>query len=399
MAGRAFIATLQERRTMLAALDALIANGSGGRPVIALRQVCALFVQIGFDNPDDTLTLFDELMATLAMELDDASIRVIAPELGRLPGVLPAFAATVLSRQDEDELRAAEPHETPVERRARARDPVEDAANPLTMARRASPDELVEIAAQPDLCEAMTGIIASRDFRPAVVACLQNPGARFTRSTLTMLAELAPSDRDLRVALANRQDLPEAVVDRLLPVIGREARARLLMSGPLIPIEEARQELADAEAELAQAGRQGLVPLSIDILAGQVREAKISLDDVVELLAAEARLPELAALATAFLSASYHTMHAMLCARLDHPAAILLKALGAGERSVEAVMALRRRCGFRDARESKRAKAVFNQYAADESRVLLKLIDEQMSAAAVEDKPAANPEFRLALVS
>jgi hypothetical protein len=244
----------------------------------------------------------------------------------------------------------------------------------------------------------MTGIIASRDFRPAVVACLQNPGARFARSTLTMLAELAPSDRDLRLALANRHDLPESVVDRLLPVIGREARARLLMSGPVIALEEARQELADAEAELSQAGRQGLLPLSIDMLAGQVREEKISLDDVVELLAAEARLPELAAFATAFLSASYHTMHAMLCARLDHPAAILLKALGAGEPGVDAVMSLRRRCGFRDARESKRAKGVFNHYAAEEAKVLVKLIDEQISAAAVDDAPVAQPEIRLALV-
>jgi hypothetical protein len=396
---------------MLGALDALIANGAGGRPVVALRQVCALFVRIGFDNPADTLSLFDDLMATLAMELDEACVCVLTPELGRLPTVLPLFAATMLSRHGEIELRAAEPIHieaepsaieappaAPPERRSRQRDPAEDASNPLTIARRASPDQLVEIAAQADLSEAMTGIIASRDYRPAVVACLQNASALFTRSTLTMLAELAPSDRDLRVALAGRQDLPETVVDRLLPVIGRDARARLLMSGPIIPLEEARQALADAESELAQAGRQGLLPLSIDMLAGQVREEKIALDDVVELLAAEARLPELAAFATAFLSASYHTMHAMLCARLDHASAILLKALGAGEPGVDAVMSLRRRCGFRDARESKRAKAIFNHYATDEAKVLLKLIDEQLSAEPVVGAPAVEPEIRLALV-
>ncbi len=395
---------------MLAVLDSLIANGAGGRPVIALRQACALLMRFGLGNASDTLAQFDELMTTLALELDEPSICALAPELGLLRSLTPIFAATVLTRHSEIELRAAEPagvgaEPGPIavaqpdwqERRARQRDPVEDAANPLTRARRAGPDELVEIASRPDLCETMTGIIASRDYRPAVVACLNNPQAQFSRSTLTMLAELAPSDRDLRAALAARQDLPEAVVDRLLPIIGREARARLLMSGPIIPLDEARQELADAEAELAQAGRQGLLPLSVDILAAQVREGKITLDDVVELLSAEARLPELAALATAFLSASYHTMHAMLCARLDHPAAILLKALGAGEPGVDAVMALRRRCGFRESRESKRARAVFNLYAADEAKVLVKLIDAWISAGAVEDQPAATPESSLAL--
>ncbi len=243
---------------MLAALDEMIAAGTGGRTTLALRQVCQLLLRVGFEDQPDMLSRFDELMSTLAMDLDDTGIVTLAPELDRMPGVLPAFASTVRSRFHEISLRdepkpmpagdveaqpALPPQESSVvaaskpkpvttsrplpppriDRRAAPRKPVEDANNPITLARRASPEQLEEIAQLPTLPEVLTGVLASRGHIPAIVRALQNDGARFNRATFVMLAELGVSDRPLREAMLARNDLPPEAFARLQPAIPRVA--------------------------------------------------------------------------------------------------------------------------------------------------------------------------------
>jgi hypothetical protein len=392
---------------MLAALDALIDNGTGGRPVIALKQVCALFLRVGFEGADDTSQRFDELMATIAMDLDDDSVRVLAPELRSLPGVLPAFASTVMSRFHEITLRADDSLAAPPasaqppaarERRGDPRDPAADAADPVTLARRASPDQLLEIARLPVLPELLTNVLVSRGHMPAILAALANDRAAFARSSLTMLAELAAGDRALRSALLARPALPDAAVDRLLPVIGREARARLIMSGADISTEAARLRLAEADAAQAQAMRTGLRPEPVDAILSALGDRSIAVDDAIRALSDDGRLAELAAFATARLGVGYPAAYAMLSARLDHPAAILVKALGGGRVSVEHVMAVRRRCGLRDARDTASAVLAFDRQDAVEAGVLVKLVDGARAAADAAQEPMQDVERGLSLV-
>jgi hypothetical protein len=243
---------------MIAALDEMIAAGTGGRTTIALRQVCQLMLRVGFEDQPDMLDRFDELMSTLAMDLDDTGIVTLAPELERMPGILPAFSATMRSRFHEIALRnepkpiaresveahaddaappqptaearkaapAPLPRQTPpprIERRATPRDAAQDADNPITLARRASPDQLAEIALLPTLPEVLTGVLASRGHIPAIVTALRNPGARFNRATFVMLAELGVSDRPLWEAMLERTDLPSEALGRLKPAIPRAA--------------------------------------------------------------------------------------------------------------------------------------------------------------------------------
>jgi hypothetical protein len=409
---------------MLAALDALIGNGTGGRRVQVLKQVCDLFLTVGFSGDGGTSRQFDELMATLAMDLDSDTLAVLAPELSRLPGVLPGFSATVMSRfheiaqrmppedlsvqatasveapEREDHIaetsagisvemdvvpapdhsadgRSApqEPPAPPADRRSAPRDPAGDSLNPLTLARRASPAQLLEMARLPNLPDVLTSILVSRGDMPSIVAALRNPAATFPRSSLTTLAELAAGDRDLRNALQDRPDLPEPVIDRLLPILGREARARLLMSGPVIGVEEARMALADADADITGIQRGGVAAVALDVLSMRVNDGEISLDDAITALAREGRLAEMAAFAAVRLSMGYTAAYAILCARLDHPAAILMKALGCTEKAAEAAMDLRRRCGMREARETKSAVYIFARIPQEEARVVITLID------------------------
>jgi hypothetical protein len=403
---------------MLAALDSLVDNDIGGRPIVALKQVCGLYVRVGSAGGDDVAPLFDALMVTLAMDIDDDCLRVLGPELRGLPGMLPAFTAAVASRFEElsqrrplvaaelsaheacaPEQALAAPPLAPLDRRAERRDPVADAQHPLSLARKASPAELMEIAGLPVLPETMTNVLLSRGHMPAVIAALGNPGAAFARSSLTMLAELAPGDRDLRNALMGRSDIPDSVVDRLLPVIGREARAKLIMSGTDAEAEPARLALAKAEDDLTAGSGRGQPSAPIDVLRAMVEDGRMSLDAAVASLARDGRLPELAAFATARLGIGYVAAYAMIAGRLDHPAAILVKAMDGGREALDAVLELRRRCRFREARDVNSAISAHARQDAEEARLLARLVDRNIAASGEAEESASIVPFKLALAS
>jgi uncharacterized protein (DUF2336 family) len=403
---------------MLAALDALIETGTGGRAVLVLKQACGLFMRVGFDGAEDVTSRFDEMMATLAMDLDPATLRVLAPELKRLPGVLPAFTSTVMSRFHEIELRAAETaiaaetvpdvpvevEDTPVlpapaampasapphaERRQAAREPTD----PMTLARLANPAQLRAIAALPHLPEMLTGIILSRGDSPAIAAVLSNPGAEFARSSLMTAAELAAGDRDIRLALTSRDDLPQSVVTFLLPVIGREARARVIMSGTTIDVEAARQALAASQAALARDAAGGAPRTTIDTMRRDMADGRMTPTDVVRRLAADRRLAELAALATAVLGLDLALAHAMLTARLDQAAVVLVRALGATHAGMSDVLDMRQALGLRDRREARAAEQMSQQWTPEEARVTLTLVASNLPAAT---EPAGDvPSLRM----
>jgi hypothetical protein len=395
----------ERKRRMLAALDALIDHGKGGRIALALRQTAALLLRVGFDETGDALPLFDELMATLATELDEESIAILAPELKQMPGLLPAFTSTVMSRfharsvgfagfAGEGVAVVATSMEPPPpvpaapERRERPRDTVAEAANPLTIARRATPAQLEEIALLPALPEPLTSIIAGRDHIPAIVAALANPGAAFSRSTIAMLVELAAADRNLRDALALRADLGSDAFDQLWPLLGREGRARAAMSGTSVSVDVARRALADAEARaalLAAAGR-GAQPL--DQLLRGVEAGNLTMSDALVRLASEGRDAELAALASSELAISVGVAFAMVCGRLDKPAAILVRALDGDRQALQAVIALRR---SRALGTGGSAAFVFGQLDPAEAMLLARMIDRHHSEqdAATSATPAA----------
>jgi hypothetical protein len=415
---------------MLAALEALIEHGKGGPAAVALKQTAALMLRVGIDETGAGEPGFDELMATLAAALDDRSILVLGPEVRAMPGLLTSFTATVLSRYHEIANResglapataseAAAPTEadsapaasevpappgpaqppdagrpaaiplppapvTPVgERRAAPRDP----GDLLTLARSATAEHLEQIARLPALPDRLTSIIAMRGHMPAILAVLANPGAAFGRTTLAMLAELAASDRSLRLAMAARPDLPGDAVDRLWPLMGREARAAAAMSGASVSVEAARLALAAAErAGLGAPEGTGLRrPLDelrrLAVASLQQRQAAL------RELADQGRAAELAAFASAELGIAFGVAFAMLEARLDHAAAILVRAMSGGGRVLEAVLDMRRAAG-RTAGGGD-VRAALDGLDPDEARLLARMIDDRAAPAEEAPLPAA----------
>ncbi|MGL4239637.1 MAG: hypothetical protein ACRCTI_00860, partial [Beijerinckiaceae bacterium] len=139
---------------MLTTLDALTTEGVGGPPTAALRGVFHLFMQTGFDGSPETVQLFDEVLTTLVGLVDDATVRALDVGSGPVPMLLPRFVGAVHGRREPSASAGAPAAPAaPPERRRALRDPAEDASNPLTIARRASPGQLLEMAIAPEISE------------------------------------------------------------------------------------------------------------------------------------------------------------------------------------------------------------------------------------------------------
>jgi Uncharacterised protein conserved in bacteria (DUF2336) len=470
---------------MLSALDALIQNGTGGRRALALRQFCELFLKISSTSEESTTTLFDEVMANIAADLDDESVVYLAPEMQQMSAILPAFASTVSSKGYEIALRlklgdlqsaapsidepalwergpiimlppdahplvtskehvpSASEHSTsvvapaeeerfvqervtvaepvvvaqamapitpvrteplaeprhgpavggitasfkapqaspitqrkPTERRAEPREPAADANNPITLARKASISELLQISVLPNLPESLTNVLVARGDRDVLEKVLQNKTAAFSRSSLTTLAELAPSDRMIKECLIARHDLPEPIIERLLPFLAPLAKAQLLYSDSPFGEQEARKALNQAGTDLVAAYRNGQMLMGVDTCLATVDDRKMTVSEVVILLARDIRVAELSAFMAESLGIRHVTAFNILSSRLDHTAAVLARALGCDMDAIEAVMTMRGRCGCREVRETKSACFIANRYTLDDAKAIVGQFDQ-----------------------
>jgi Uncharacterised protein conserved in bacteria (DUF2336) len=498
---------------MLAALDALIQNGTGGRRALALRQLCELFLKVSSTSEESTTTLFDEVMANIAADLDDETVVYLAPEMPQMSAILPAFASTVSSKGHEIALRpnlgessdikppaeqttlwvrdplvmitpdappvalieeqappvfshtlfsesasfaemadvpalspdvasqepiiknepivktesvatieslaatefsaatehlaaigsvkiepSKEPRHGPAvggamegfdvpqtasivppvltERRAAPREPMADANNPITLARKAGVPELMQIAVLPNLPESLTNVLVARGERDVLEKVLQNKTATFSRSSLTTLSELAPSDRMIKDCLIARSDLPEPIIERLLPFLAPLAKAQLLYSDSPFGEYEARKALSQASADLVAAYRNGQMLLGLDTCLATVDDGKMTISETVILLARDIRVAELSAFMAAKLGICHVTAFNVLSSRLDHTSAVLVRALGCDMTALEAVMVMRGRCGCREARETKSARYTANKYTQEEATAMVARFDQ-----------------------
>jgi Uncharacterised protein conserved in bacteria (DUF2336) len=424
---------------MLTALDALIQKGSAGRGPVVLRQLCALFLKFGVDAETSTTMLFDEVMANVAADLDDETLRFLAPEMGMMANVLPSFASTVASRSHELQARsvsdilplpeamiaetanallsvdvakpqhavttsetieldlaasmvssvpsanmepvsAIEPEQAPQpafsDRRGARRDPVEDASNPITLARKASMSELLQMAGLPDLPEGITNVLIARGDRDILQRVLENPTASISKSSLTTLAELAPSDRMIKESMIARVDLPEPIVERLLPFLSPDAKARTLMVGHPFGELEARNALNQAASDLVTAYRNGNALMGLDTCQATLDEGKMTVNEVICVLARDVRVAELASFMATRLDIRHLSAFNILSGRLDHSAAVLVRALDGDFASMDGVMIMRRRCGCRDARETRSAFSTAQRYTVEAAQSLIRQMDK-----------------------
>lgn len=385
---------------MLTALNALIDQAEGNRKLLLLRQLWELSTLIGGTTDAAPNSLFDEMMAHAASDLDDGSIAVLHAELGVCRSVFPEFSTLVTDRaaQIAAQDAAAVSHHVvspgelgaPVSAEAPAALP---GPAPAEGASKEAP--FVERRSRPRNDDESNRVVAGGD-RDAIIVALNDASLAFSRSALTTIVELAVSDLSLKEALVGRNDLPEPIIERLLPFLRADLKARALLSGAPFSAHAAAEAFEQAQNALVEAYRDGQRLASVDACVGLVQENRATTEEIVVLLAKDLRPVELAAFLARTLSLRLETALNALGGRLDHAAVVLLKAADIGSNGVVAVMDMRRRCGCRTARETASAVAIMKGYLAEDARKLITVMDGVSSASAsVGSDPIKSP-LRLA---
>ena len=241
----------------------------------------------------------------------------------------------------------------------------EDGADQLAKSLRFAPMQLLlEAARRPFLDSAATAILVFRGNSDVLAEVTANPGAVFTRSSLTTLVELAPSDRRLKENLSARADMPEALSLRMLPFLNQAQMVQMFVAGAAIDTATAASDLA-AER---------------DVYHGSGVDPSRALDDTLGRLCRDARISEISEVLAERLAIPLACSMNMLCGRLDHVAGLILMASGGGIQSVDPILDLRQRLECRHSKDRRSAFDVFTRYDLAQARDLVLACSKALQA-------------------
>jgi hypothetical protein len=136
--------------------------------------------------------------------------------------------------------------------------------------------------------------------------------------------------------------------------------------------------------------------MGLDTCMATLDEGKMSVNEVICVLARDVRVAELASFAATRLEIQHLSAFNILSGRLDHSTAVLIRALDGDMASMDAVMTMRRRCGCRDARETRSAFSTAQRYTVEAAQTLVRQMDAVDQGDTLDSVEEADDSIRFA---
>jgi hypothetical protein len=245
------------------------------------------------------------------------------------------------------------------------------AADPDDEAATCPPARLVALARRPNPSERLCGMIVARGHAEALAAILRNPGARFARSSLTTIVELAASDMSLREAMCRRADLSDMILDRLWPYLSPASKSAVLAAGCAQSHAEARVICEGAGAEEADEVCEDGSLRTVADWARAVRDREESLSHAMRQLDQEGRIVDVAGLLAGFAGISPEMALALMIGAYDRGAIALARLAGCDDDSMMSLIHLRGRAGARSTADRRGPLHAFAKLGEDEARRII----------------------------
>jgi Uncharacterised protein conserved in bacteria (DUF2336) len=245
------------------------------------------------------------------------------------------------------------------------------APSPLQEAATCEPAALVRLAQSRNPAPQLCNLIVARGNPEALAAIARNPEARFAKSSLTTMVELAASDLSIRMALCSRADLTDMILDRLWPYLSRPAKAAVIASGCRESHAEAvllcREVLQAADkTEEDASGMTSAAEWNASIEARQV-----TLCNAMRTLDAEGRIAEVAMILAIRSRLSPEMALTLLLGRYDRGAVALARMAGCDDDSLSTLVHVRGRAGARGTADSRGPLHAFAKLSEDEARGMI----------------------------
>ncbi len=230
---------------------------------------------------------------------------------------------------------------------------------------------LVELARLSAPSDRLCNLIVARGHAEALVAILRNPAARFAKSSLTTVVELAASDMSLREAMCARADLSDMILDRLWPYLSLSSKAQVLSAGCEASLVEARLICADAASEEADeiAGDPALT--SVAAWRERIVTGEAQLGQVLRTLDHEGRIVDAAALLGSLAGLAEEAALALMIGTYDRGVVALARAAGGDADAVMSLIHLRGRAGARATSDKRGPLHAFLKMTQEDAQAIL----------------------------
>jgi uncharacterized protein (DUF2336 family) len=230
----------------------------------------------------------------------------------------------------------------------------------------------VTLASRPNPSERLCGMIVARGHAEALAAILRNPEARFARSSLTTIVELAASDMSLRDAMCHRSDLSDAILERLWPYLSLASKSAVLAAGCARAHAEALVICADASSEEQDEVAGDDMLRSVAEWVRAVRDREESLSHAMRTLDQQGRVVDVAALLAQFAGISSDKALALMIGSYDRGAVALARIAGCDDDSLQSLLHLRGRAGARSTADRRGPLHAFARLGEDEARRIIR---------------------------
>jgi len=229
---------MDARGSLIGELEQAIASGTAERRVASLWHVTDLFITGASRYSDEQISLFDDVIARLAAQIEVTAraklARLLAP-------VANAPVNTIKALASDAEIEVAGPVLARSER-------LDDATLRETAASRGQL-HLLAISKRRILSEAVTDVLLERGDSRVARAVTRNAGARFSDAGFEMLVKRSAGDDVLAERLGLRSDIPRHHFVRLIARASDAVRAKLAAANPAAE-EEIRSVITEVVGKL-----------------------------------------------------------------------------------------------------------------------------------------------------
>jgi uncharacterized protein (DUF2336 family) len=186
-----------------------------------LGQVTDLFVLHAANYSADEITLFDDIIARLAAEIEVEARIMLAQRLAKVPNA-PGNVMRMLAF--DDSIDVAGPVLIHFEQLAEA--------SLVENAQTKSQKHLFAISRRHALAESVTDVLVERGDRAVAISLTGNAGARFSEKGFLGLIKRSAGDDLLAERLGERREIPAHLFLKLLSIASERVRERLRASHP-----------------------------------------------------------------------------------------------------------------------------------------------------------------------
>ncbi|MDQ8732577.1 DUF2336 domain-containing protein [Bradyrhizobium sp. LHD-71] len=315
---------------LLDELDEALMRGKEAHRAALLRGVTDLFFAGNSDHSDDTLALFDDVLTTLAQNIEVSARALLASRLASHPAAPPRIVHALAF---DDLIEIAAPVLSQSTR-------LDDNAL-IENARTKSQAHLLAISTRLRLSGLVTDVLVERGDTRVVMSAASNPGAEFSEAGYARLVERAEGNDDLATCVGSRTSIPR---HHLLKLI---ARASAAVREKLRAVHPDAREAIDAAVRRVVANAQiRSAADDIDVMAAQLHVGRLHeasrLDEAqVAQFARESRFNETNAAIACLTSLPFVTVESMMAGSRSEGVMVLAKVLDFSWSTLKAIFDMR----------------------------------------------------------